>query len=318
MQKKPRDIPKTPPAESKAVNQSMTVREWSLIGLLSVIWGGSFLFIEIAVAEITPFTIVFFRVGTAALILLGYMLVTGRKIAWPLPLWGSFFVMGALNNVIPFSLIVWGQQYIDSSLASILNATTPIFSVFLAAYLTKAERLTGNRVTGIIIGWIGVAILIGVDSLKGVGAQTFGQLAILGASLSYALAAVYAKRLRHQSPLTVATGMLCASTVLSLPLALLLEQPWQLSPGMTAIGALVGLTVVSTALAYRIYFRVLASAGATNAVLVTFLVPVSAILLGVIVLGERPGWNAYAGMALIFIGLTALDGRLLTRFRQRN
>jgi len=220
------------------------------------------------------------------------------------------------RNIIPFSLIVWGQTHIDSSLASILNATTPLFSVFLAHFLTRDERLTANRLAGILIGWVGVAVLIGVDSLRGCGAHLIGQIAILGAALSYAFAAIYARRFRGMSPTVVSAGMLCGSTVMMLPLAFLIEQPFSLTPGATTLAALLSLAVISTAFAYIIYFRLLASAGATNSLLVTFLIPVSAILLGVLVLGERPGWNAFGGMALIFVGLIAIDGRLLSRFRR--
>lgn len=297
--------------KNHGINQIMNFRDWCLILLLSVIWGGSFFFIEIAVKELTPLTIVLFRVGVASLILLVYIYWTGKKIPWSGRLWGAFFIMGLLNNLIPFSLIVWGQKHIESSLASILNATTPIFSVILAHFLTREERLTLNRVVGVLIGWIGVTVLIGIESLRGVGIHVWGQIAVLGAAFSYACAAIYGRRFRNISPVVVTTGMLVGSTLTLLPLALLVEQPWAVNPGWLTWGALLGLAVVSTSLAYIIYFRVLATAGATNILLVTFLIPLSAILLGVLVLGERPGWNAFGGMALIFIGLMAIDGRLL-------
>jgi len=294
----------------------MNLTEWMLLLVLSVIWGGSFFFIEVSLREMTPLTIVLCRVGVASLVLLGYVYLTGRRLPKSPGLWGAFLIMGVLNNIIPFSLIVWGQTHIDSSLASILNATTPLFSVFLAHFLTRDERLTANRLAGILIGWVGVAVLIGVDSLRGFGAHLIGQIAILGAALSYAFAAIYARRFRGMSPTVVSAGMLCGSTVMMLPLAFLIEQPFSLTPGATTLAALLSLAVISTAFAYIIYFRLLASAGATNSLLVTFLIPVSAILLGVLVLGERPGWNAFGGMALIFVGLIAIDGRLLSRFRR--
>jgi drug/metabolite transporter (DMT)-like permease len=233
-----------------------------------------------------------------------------------LSLWGAFFIMGALNNLIPFSLIVWGQTHIESSLASILNATTPIFSVVLAHFLTREEQLTFNRMTGILIGWIGVTVLIGIESLKGFGIEVLGQIAVLGAGFFYACAAIYGRRFSGMDPVVVSTGMLCGSTIMMIPLALIIEQPWNLNPSAITWASLFGLSAISTSLAYIIYFRVLATAGATNLLLVTFLVPVSAILLGVIILGERPGWNAFGGMALIFLGLMAIDGRLLQRARR--
>ncbi len=298
------------PGTATTVNAVMGAGEWGLILILSVIWGGSFFFIGVAVKAMTPLTIVLCRVGLAALILLGIVRATGRQMPASHGVWLSFFVMGALNNLIPFSLIVWGQTHIDSSLAAILNATTPIFSVVLAHLLTKEERLTANRTVGVVVGWIGVAVLIGFESLGGFGIQGLGQLAVLGASCTYALAAIYGRRFKHLDPVVVSTGMLCASTIMMLPVALIVERPWHLMPGAAAWAALVGLATISTALAYIIYFRVLAVAGATNILLVTFLIPVSAILLGVLVLGERPGWNAFGGMALIFVGLMAIDGRM--------
>jgi len=303
-----------PPGQMAAkpkVNAVMGLREWGLILILSIIWGGSFFFIGVAVKEMTPLTIVLCRVGAAALILLVVVKLTGRQMPASPSVWLAFFVMGILNNVLPFSLIVWGQTHIDSSLASILNATTPIFSVILAHLLTREERLTTNRLTGVLIGWVGVTVLIGFESLGGLGVRVLGYLAILGASCSYAFAAIFGRRFKSFDPVVVSTGMLCASSAMILPIALIVEQPWHLDPGALTWAALAGLAAISTSLAYIIYFRVLAVAGATNILLVTFLIPVSAIFRGVMVLGERPGWNAFGGMALIFIGLIAIDGRLL-------
>lgn len=301
--------------QSAAVNRAMGFQEWGLLLVLSILWGGSFFFVGVAVKEITPLTIVAGRVGLAAFLLLVYVRLRGLKMPGSPLVWGAFLIMGALNNLIPFSLIVWGQTHIESSLASILNATTPIFSAVLAHYLTREERLTLNRIAGILIGWLGVAALIGIEALRGFGVEVLGQIAVLGAALSYAFAAIYGRRFKEIDPAVVATGMLCGSTVMILPLALYVEQPWQLAPGMGSVAALLGLAAISTSLAYIIYFRVLATSGATNLLLVTFLIPVSAIVLGVLVLGERPGWNAFTGMGLIFIGLVAIDGRLLKRLR---
>lgn len=304
-------------SDGEIVNRTMSGEEWSLVLALSVIWGGSFFFIEIAVREISPLTIVLCRVGTAAIILLGYVYLSGKKMPASFSLWGAFAVMGALANLIPFSLIVWGQQYIDSSLASILNATTPIFSAILAHFLTKEEKLTANRITGVLIGWIGVVVLIGIDSLKGFGIHVLGQIAVLFASLSYACSAIYGRRFQGISPAVVAAGMLSSSAIMMMPIALIFEEPLSLNPSLTAWGALLGLSVICTSLAYIIYFRVLATAGATNSMLVTFLVPVSAIMLGVFILGERPGWNAFFGMFLIFTGLILIDGRVLSKIGRK-
>jgi hypothetical protein len=169
------------PTHHNSVNPIMGVKEWGLIFFLSVVWGGSFFFVEVAVKEMTPLTVVLCRVGFASIILLVVVTLKGKKMPVSLGQWGAFFIMGALNNLIPFSLIVWGQTHIDSSLASILNATTPIFSVVLAHFLTREEQLTLNRMAGILIGWLGVTVLIGIESLKGFGVEVFGQIAVLGA-----------------------------------------------------------------------------------------------------------------------------------------
>ena len=295
------------------VNQVMGFGDWSLLIILSILWGGSFFFVGVAVRELPPFTIVWCRVGLAAVILLTVVYFKGDKMPSSPGLWGSFFVIGAINNVIPFSLIVWGQTHIESGLASILNGTTPIFSVILASILTREERLTPNRISGVLIGWVGVTVLIGIESLGGFGVKVMGQIAVLGAAFCYACAAIYGRRFKNLSPMVVAAGMLTASTVMMTPVALVIDKPWHLAPGMPTMLAVFGLAAVSTSLAYLIYFRVLATSGATNILLVTFLIPISAILLGATVLGERLGWNAFAGMALIFAGLVAIDGRLLRR-----
>jgi drug/metabolite transporter (DMT)-like permease len=295
----------------------MGSKEWSLILILSMIWGGSFFFIEVAVAEMTPLTIVWFRVTIAALVLLGYVYFSGRTLPASPRILGSFFILGALGNVIPFSLIVWGQQYIEGGLAAILNATTPIFSVILAHFFTTDEQLTTNRMVGVLVGWIGVAVLIGIDSLRGFGMYVIGQTAVLGAALSYACAAIYGRRFQAISPPVVSAGMLTCSALMMIPLALIFEEPFALSPSLTAWGALLGLSVISTSLAYIIYFRILATSGATNSLLVTFLIPITAILLGVFVLGEQFRWNAFGGMALIFTGLMLIDGRMIAKLRRK-
>jgi drug/metabolite transporter (DMT)-like permease len=300
------------------INRVMGIKEWGLIIILSIIWGGSFFFVGVAVKEVTPLTIVLCRVALASIILLVIVHLKGHKMPSSLSLWGAFFIMGALNNLIPFSLIVWGQTHIESGLASILNATTPIFSVILAHSFTREERLTTNRITGVLIGWIGVSVLIGIESLRGFGIEVIGQIAVLGAAFSYACAAIYGRRFKGINSLVVATGMLCGSTVMMTPLALFIEQPWNLSPSFMTLMALFGLSAISTSLAYIIYFRVLATSGPTNILLVTFLIPISAILLGVLVLGEQLAWNVFVGMGMIFIGLIAIDGRLIKRFKRKN
>jgi drug/metabolite transporter (DMT)-like permease len=298
------------------VNHQMGLKEWGSLLFLSFIWGGSFFFIEVVVKDITPLTVVLGRVGLASLFLLLFLQVKGIRMPGISKIWGSFLIMGILNNIIPFSLIVWGQTHIQSSLASILNATTPIFTVLMAHLLTKDEKLTFNRGLGVLMGWSGVAVLIGLKALKVWDVQIIGQIAILGAALSYACAGIFGRRFKGINSTVVATGMLIGSTVMMIPMVFIFESPLDLTPSLISWAAMIGLSLISTSLAYIIYFRLLASAGATNLLLVTFLIPVSAICLGVIVLGEQLRWNDFGGMSLIFIGLVAIDGRML-RFLQK-
>ena len=290
----------------------MTDRDWLLLVTLSVLWGGSFFFAEVAITSLPPFTIVLLRVGLAALALHIFLLATGSRMPLDLRLWGAFLVMGFLNNAVPFSLLVWGQTQIASSLASILNAMTPIFTVVVAHFLTSDEKMTGGRLAGVLIGFAGVAVMIGPAALAGLGANLLAQIACLGATLSYAFAGVFGRRFARMgvSPVQTAAGQVTASALILLPLSMMVDRPWTLAmPGMEAMASVVALALLSTAVAYILFFRLLASAGATNIMLVTFLVPVSAILLGVTILGERLEPEHFAGMALIGLGLAAIDGR---------
>lgn len=292
--------------------------EWSLLITLSVLWGGSFFFVGVAVSGLPPFTIAVLRVGLAAVVLNLFLLALGLRLPADRGVWLAFFGMGFINNLIPFSLIIWGQTHIASGLASILNATTPLFSILVAHWLTTDERMTPGRITGILLGIAGVAVIIGPGALRGLGTHVLAQLAILGASLSYAFGAVFGRRFRDLGirPHVTAAGQVSASTVMLLPLALLVDQPWTLAmPGAGVWGAVLGLAVLSTAVAYIIYFRILGSSGATNILLVTFLIPVSAVLLGVTLLGETLQPRHFAGMLLIGLGLAAIDGRVLGWWR---
>jgi len=280
---------------------------------LATVWGGSFFFNEIAVRELPVFTVVVSRVALAAVILLVIMRLRKERLPHDRRVWLAFFGMGLLNNAIPFSLIVWGQQHIASGVASILNASTPLFTVILAHLLTSDERMTPGKLIGVLIGFSGVAVMIGLDALRDLGIGVIAQLLCLAGAISYAFAGIYGRRFRSMgiSPMGTATGQVIASSLIMLPLVLVLDRPWTLPPpSLTAIGALIGVAAISTALAYVLYFRILATAGATNLLLVTFLIPVSAILLGTAFLGETLLLRHFAGMALIGAGLAAIDGRL--------
>ena len=285
----------------------MTWRVWFWLVSLSVLLGGSFFFAKVALGSFGPLTVVFGRVALAALAL--NLLNPLRRDA---P-WRSFFTMGALNNALPFSLIFWGQTHIASGLASILNATTPLFTVVVAHLLTDDEKVTAPKVAALLSGIAGVAVLIGPAAVAQPNDSLWGQLACLGAALSYAFAGIYGRRFRAMGvkPLDAATGQVTASSLLILPIMLSVEQPWNgaapTAPGWTALAAL---ALLSTALAYVLYFRILAAAGATNLLLVTFLIPVTSILLGAVFLQERLEPRHFAGTALIGLGLVVIDGRI--------
>jgi drug/metabolite transporter (DMT)-like permease len=293
--------------------RQMNLGEWAMLIALSLLWGASFLFNGIAVKALPPFTIVTLRVGLAALVLWALVRATGQPLPKSKTIWVAFFGMGLLNNVLPFCLIVWGQTQISGGLASILNATTPLFGVVVAHCLTADEKMTGNRLAGVIAGFSGVAVMIGPAALTGLGANVWAQLAVLTAALSYAFAGIFGRRFRAMgvTPMATAAGQVTASTVLLLPVTLMVDRPWMLAmPGLETWVAVAGIVLLSTVLAYILFFRILSTAGATNLMLVTFLIPVSAIFLGALVLGEKLQLQHFFGMALIALGLAAIDGRL--------
>jgi drug/metabolite transporter (DMT)-like permease len=289
---------------------SMSAADWLLLVALSVLWGGSFFFAKLAVAEVPPLSLALGRVAIAALILATWARMRGETLRPLMRDWPAFAVLGLLNCALPFGLIFWGQIHIPSGLASILNATSPIFTVLVAHVATADERLTVSKLVGVVTGFLGVAAMLGPDVLVELGSTLWAQLACLAGAASYAFAAVYGRRLAHLPPVTVATGQLIAASVLLAPAAVVVDHPWTLPlPSPAAIGSLLALAALSTSLAYVIYFRILASAGATNLLLVTFLIPVSAILLGTVLLDERLSLHHVIGMVVIALGLAAIDGR---------
>ena len=297
----------------------MTGFEWMLLVLLSVVWGGSFFFNGIALREFPTLSIVTARVGLAALALLFLMKMLGQGIQLNRQILKAFFGMSFLNNVVPFSLIVWGQQHIASGVASILNATTPLFTMLVAHWFTTDEKINPRRLLGVLTGMGGVGLMMGLDSMESSGFHLLGQSAILLAAFSYGLAGVYGKRFAQLEipPLATATGQLCASSMILIPLTLGIDQPWTMTiPSIEGMGSLLGIALLSTALAYVIYFRLLKTAGATNLLLVTLLIPVSAIILGVFLLDESLEPQHLSGMAVISLGLLIMDGRLLQFFRK--
>ena len=281
------------------INSEMTGREWAILLVLAVIWGGAFLFIGVAVRHVDPLTYVWLRLTLAAGAMLMFLKLRGGKLGLPREVWGSILLLALLNNALPFTLFGWGQTHIASGLASILNATTPIWGVIVAHIFTEDERINPRKLVGVLLGFGGVAVMIGPALLANVGTDALAQLACIAAALSYALAAVWARRFRKigVSPMSVTTGQLSAGAL------------------MSAWAAIAALAIFCTAFGYVLYFRLIETAGATNALLVTLLVPPFAILFGTLFLGEVLAPQDFMGLALIALGLAAIDGRLVRRFR---
>ncbi len=296
----------------------MSLADWSRLLLLAALWGCTFYFVALAQRDLPPMTLVALRVCIAAAALHLWLLLTGQRLPGDTCKLGQFLVMGFLNNLLPFALIFWAQTHIASGLAAILNAATPIFAMTLAHVLTRDDRLSAARALGVLTGVLGVAVMVGLEALQGLSANLLGQLAVLAAALSYACAGIYGRRLRGYKPAVAACGQLSGSAVMALPLALMIDQPWMLpAPGAESIAAVLALALLGTALGYVIYFQILATSGAVNLLLVTLLLPAVAVLLGAGLLDEKLEPRQIAGMALIALGLTAIDGRLWRRIKKR-
>lgn len=295
---------------------TMDRQTWLLLILLSVLWGASFFFGSVALRELPPTTVVLVRVAMAAALLFPLFKIRGGTLPTSLAGWMPFFVMGLLNNIIPFSLTLAGQLRISSGLASVLNATTPLFTVLLMASFGD-ERLIARRIVGVIIGLVGVIVLRGPGIVQS-ESETIGMLLCLGAAVSYGFSGLWGRRkFNGVAPLTSSTCQLICSSVAMAVIAAAVDQPWQLPmPSATTWAALIGLAALSTSLAYVVFYQVLARSGATNVMLVTLLIPVTAILLGVLVLGELLSAREIVGALVIASALLVIDGRALRWFRR--
>jgi drug/metabolite transporter (DMT)-like permease len=297
----------------------MGARDWAMLLLLSFLWGGSFFFISVAVSELPPFTLVTMRVGLAAVTLWLVLLVSGYPIPKSPEVWRAFMMMGLLGNALPFSLIAWGQTHIGAGLASIINATTPIFTILIAGAFLSDEHITPRKMLGVTAGLAGVIVLIGPSALLELGTNTMAQLAVIGAAVSYSCATVFGRRFKAMgiSPLDTAVGQVTASTIILLPVVWWIDKPLQLAnPSLQVWLSILALAIFSTAFAYILFFRILSSSGATNVVLVTFLAPVTASLLGWLMLDEQLQAKHFIGMACIGLGLAIIDGRLWAKLRR--
>jgi len=303
---------------TKAPTLTLDSKSIPMLLLLAAVWGGSFFFGEVALREVPPLTLTLHRVIWAVPILVLIVLFKGISVPRSPRIWGAYLVMGALNNAIPFSLLFWGQTQIESGLVSILNGTTAMFAAVVAGLLLPDEALTAKKVIGAGLGIAGVAFIMGPSALTNFNLSNLAQLAILGATLSYAFAGVWGKTaLAGQLPLMNALGMLIGSTVLMIPIVLVFDGRPNLALSLGVWGALIGMAVLSTALAYFLYFAILVRAGAANLLLVTLLIPPVAIGLGAVFLDERIGIEAWIGFVIIGLGFAVTDGRLFSFLFQK-
>ena len=295
--------------EPKTMNRT----EWGLLILLSVLWGGAFFCVGVAVTELPPLTVVLARVGIAAAVLLALLWSLGRSLPRGLFAWTPFLVMGLLNNVLPFSLLNAGQTMVSVGLASIMNAMTPLFTALVMASF-REERLTANRAVGVLLGIVGVAVIARPDALSE-DARLLGIGLCLSAALSYGFAALWGRRhLADIAPLDSATCQLVSSTLVIAVAVAVVDRPWTLPmPGVGIWLALGALAVFGTALAYIVFFEILVRAGGSNVMLVTLLMPVTALLLGNLFLSEPILAFEIAGAAIIGLGLLFIDGRVPRR-----
>ncbi len=293
------------------VQKTISTRAWIEMLLLAAVWGASFVSIRIALDEIGPLTVVVHRVGWAAVVLWAAVLMMRLPIPRAPRVWVAFLGMGLLNNVIPFGLMAWGQLHIESGLTSILNAATAIFGVITAAIFFADERITLRKAIGVGLGFAGVATAIGLENLRAFDVRSLAQLAVIGGTVSYALASVWARKtLSDQPPQVAAAGMVGMSTLMMLPVAWIVEGPVTLDLAPRTLGAIGYYAVFGTALAYLLYYRILGMAGSGNLMLVTLMIAPFGIVLGALILGESLHPAAYGGFALLALGLLVLDGRI--------
>lgn len=294
------------------MQQHRTLSDWALLFALVAMWGSSFMFNKLGVASVPPLTLVAGRLTIGALILLVVLRVKGIRLPPFGAIWLSYALLGAVGNALPFFLITWGQQAIDSALAGILMAAMPLATLVLAHFLVQGERMTPGRAAGFVLGFLGIVALMGPAAMAGMGGaalQVVSQLSVLCGALCYSANSVMARLLVRSDFLVASACTLLVSTVLVIPLMLAIDRPWTLQPSASSIAAIVWLGVGPTAVATILYFRLISSAGPTFMSLVNYLSPAIAVFLGVMLLGEHPGVNAYAGLALILAGIAVSQWR---------
>lgn len=286
-------------------SENPIARELLLLAVLSTLWAASYTFIKIGVETIPPLTFIASRTMIAGLLLFAVIRLRGLRLPTDLATWRLFFIQACINSVLPFTLIAWAEQSIDAGLAVILNATTPIFTFLLTALVIRHEAVSGRKLFGTIAGITGVCLIIGMEALDGAGEAIWSQLAVLTAAFSYACAAIFSKNFKGLDPIMPAAGSLICGAVL-LPVSLIVDRPWTLSPSAASLAALLCLSVFSTALAFMIYFRLmqtLGSVGTTSRAY--FRVPVG-VAIGMAFLGEMPTPAMWGGLVCVIAGVLAM------------
>lgn len=277
-----------------------------LLVLLSVLWGASYTFIKIGVETIPPVTLIAARTLIAGSLLLALVKARGLSLPRDRTSWGRFLFQACLNSVIPFTLIAWAEQTTDAGLATILNSTTPIFTFLLTVLITRHEPVTGRKLFGVLAGLLGVCLIVGFEALAGLGQGALAQLAIVAATVSYAGAAIFGQNFRGMDPMLPATGSMICGAALLLPVSLLIDHPWTLSPSAASLSALLGLSVFSTALAFVIYFRLIHTLGSVGTTAQAYMrVPIG-VAIGVLFLGETLMPTVWAGMVCVVAGVVAM------------
>jgi drug/metabolite transporter (DMT)-like permease len=294
------------------------VRTQYLAGLLllGALWGASFLFIKLGLESFPPLTLVSLRLLGAAVLLYALLRMRGLRLPTTRRGWGDLVFIGVAGTLLPWLLITWGEQHISSGLASILNATTPLFSILLAYVWTREEQLSPLRTAGVLLGFVGVVVAVGPDDLNLASAGTQGELAVLGAAALYGVAAIYGRRaFRGMPPLVPATGQMITGSIALVPIALLVDGPPTSAPTAAAIGGVVGLTLIGTVFAYILYYWLLERLGAARASMVTYLLPPFALLYGWLWLSEPLHANTLLGLGLVVAGILVANGVLSLRRR---
>jgi drug/metabolite transporter (DMT)-like permease len=281
--------------------------EYCLLGLLALFWGSSYLFIKVALVDLPPLTLIAIRVSGAAVLLTCVVIWRGYRFPTDPKAWRSLLVQSALNAFVPWTILAWGQQFVDAALASVLNSTSPIFVLIFTALVTRHEVLGATKYLGVALGLGGVVFVVGIGALGGLGDQVAGQLACLFAAALYGCAAIYGKRFGHQSPSVTAAGtMICSSAVL-VPAALWFDRPWELSVSLQAAGAAAMLSIFCTGFALLLYFRLVKTIGSLGVASQAYLRSGFGVLLGIILLGETLSLPVAVGLMATIAGVVLIN-----------